>query len=146
MSTEMARTVGAPVVRTVDGTRYVFPALKRRHIGRLLAVWAEEDRSRLMKILDDAKATSEERVARLEKHDQSARLISFGYRSLFEFERVGEVLLTSKRIEEPDTDDAWIDSIPFTQDQMNEIACELWGFDIPTSDDTEGEDDGNPTA
>lgn len=111
---------GADVVREFGGITYRFKCPTRTQVAQQIATWAGEDRAALVRLCDECKVTPEFRFNALREHELSSKQISYGLRAVFEFRRCGDVIKTACG-QDPD-------ALPFTPDELAEIASELWGF------------------
>jgi hypothetical protein len=128
MSDSLPIAFGSPVCRTVDGTTHTFPKLKRKQIGVLFAKWAAEDRARLVRTLAEVSADVTTRLKALADFDDRSTTVSYGYGCLFEFSRAREVIRESMvTVDKAATDEA-ADDLPFTSDEIVELACLIVGM------------------
>ena len=149
-----ATAVGAPLVRVAgDGKTYEFRKLKRTEIGRLLVRWAAEGRAALVKRLDECQLPPDKRWEHLTEFDDQARRVSYGYRCLFDYERAIESVGLGYLVNGLPAQECDWDALPFTPDELVEIACAQWGFDLVAARDaqksqpvTEAQEQARPLA
>lgn len=122
MDNSFMAAADAPVCRTVNGQTYSFPLLKRKQLGELLAKWRAEDRVALLVRMDEVKADPKDRLDRLSDFDHISRTIVYLYRQIFQFGRAEQVLAMSQP-------DVTVDNLPFTPDEIVDIALSLAGYD-----------------
>mgnify|MGYP001050125668 FL=1 len=121
----------APIVVTIDGRQVTLAKPKRKLLGELYAVWVEQDRQALVRALDDAGVTGEERKTTLLKFLVDSRLASYPLGCLFEFGRAVETLQKAGVPEEV------IDALDDAE--LLRVAMRMWGFK-PVVKNGEGED------
>lgn len=113
-------SAGADVVRMVDGVTYRFTRPKRRQVADQMAQWAAEDKAALVRLLDETKVEPKDRFEILREHERRSRLYVYGALCAHEFARAGDILRSACG-KEPDT-------LPFSIEEQQEIALELWGI------------------
>lgn len=134
MDNSFTAAADAPICRTVKGQTYSFPVLKRRQLGELLAKWAAEDRAALLVRMNEVKADSKDRLDRLSDFDHTSKMIVYLYRNIFQFGRAEEILSASNP-------SVVIDDLPFTPDEIVDIALSVAGYDRLEVGEEEAKDD-----
>lgn len=124
----------ADIVRDVNGVTYRFKRPTRDQVGQQIATWAAADAAKLKALLKEAGVSPETVFTVLAQHDRDSRLIQYGLRCAMEFTRSGDIAAAASGLKASE--------LPFTPDEIVDLALELWGFEIPKkADETK---DGKP--
>lgn len=99
---------------------YTFKRPTRAQVAQQIAVWSAEDGAVLRKLLDECKVDAVHRFEVLREHDRRSRLLGYGLACAFEHRRSGDIIRAACGAEP--------DALPFTADELVEIAAELWGM------------------
>lgn len=124
----LTQAAGLPVTIERDGKTYIFPKLKRGQIANLIDGWVTEDRIAITSILTDSGADAAIKVEKLTDLFERSRSLGFLYRQLFDRRRVDQILSVSIERVEQHLRLYDVDSIPFDDDERQDIAASVCGI------------------
>lgn len=143
--------MSVPVTKTIGGETYTLHKLTPSDIHMLASIEFDRERTQLLKDLDDAKATSAERLEKLREHSGTRDLGPSVARMAFRTQGAMDIVRTAGS--KPGSTNIAIETVPISPDELIELALELVGENIEdmrtrarASGPGTGADETNPTT
>lgn len=121
-------STGAPVVVVKDGRTLSFRRPTKAQLGDLLAKWRGEDRAALLKDLDDAQATPDQRLKAIREFSEKDYSWDRGLNMCFNLHRAVESIALANDAKAADA---------LSNEETVKVSAEMWGYawqDNPPSD------------
>lgn len=136
-------TTNAPAIRVAEDKTFTFQKLKRKHLGEMVAKWKAKEQAEFIANSKELGLSPAEAIEKLDEHKDAWSMVSYWNRSiLMSHERMMEVILASLKIANPNTTEQEVDDLPFSEEEMHELAFEIWwGQPLPHDVDPEPADE-----